>query len=53
MKEKFAGFIWKRISTKIDNIRNAGHDFEIDNHLDDLEEYLDALKDIFTETMKL
>lgn len=53
MKEKFAEFLLKRIGTKVGEVRDAASFEEMTIILDDIDVYLDTLKDIVIEAVKL
>jgi hypothetical protein len=52
MKSQFAEFLIKRLKSKIGHARDSASHEEIEFALDDMEEYIDALKDIVTEVIK-
>lgn len=53
MKQKFAEFLFKRIGNKLEDIPNASSHEEIVAYVEDIEDYLSALKDIVIEAVKL
>jgi hypothetical protein len=52
MKKEFAEFLFKRISSKLDDIPNISEDYDaVARHVDDIDDYLKALKEIVFEVI--
>lgn len=51
MNGKFAEFLFNRIATKLGYITDSSSSEELTAHIDDIEDYLSALKDIFKEVI--
>lgn len=45
MKQKVAEFLFKRIEKKLDDVREEAADPQVEIHIDDIEEYLQYLKE--------
>lgn len=53
MHKKFIQFLFERAGNKIDDLRDAGTHDEVLGIIDDLETYMDTLKEIVVEVVKL
>jgi predicted site-specific integrase-resolvase len=52
MKERFVQFLFKRISSKMDDVSNAYDNDDLVRQVDDLEMYVNELKEIVMEVLK-
>lgn len=51
MKRQFAEFLLKRLSGKVDDVKSVDDLYEIERITDDMDEYIETLKEIIMETL--